>query len=72
MGIAQREAHASTESYFALYAGVRRFLDATIAEVRRTAVNSPLQRTAANRIKLAMVRIDREMQRRGGQAAMLL
>jgi len=102
LGITQREAQAYIESYFARYAGVRKFIDATIAEVRRTgvtrtlfgrerpipdinsrnpnargfaertAVNSPLQGTAADLIKLAMVRIDREMQRRGGQAAMLL
>jgi DNA polymerase I len=102
LGIPQREAQAYIESYFARYAGVRKFIDATIAEVRRTgvtrtllgrerpipdinsrnpnargfaertAVNSPLQGTAADLIKLAMVRIDREMERRGGQAAMLL
>jgi DNA polymerase-1 len=102
LGITQREAHVYIESYFARYAGVRKFIDATIAEVRRTgvtrtllgrerpipdinsrnpnargfaertAVNSPLQGTAADLIKLAMVRIDREMERRGGQAAMLL
>ena len=81
---------------------MRKFIDATIAEVRRTgvtrtlfgrerpipdinsrnpnargfaertAVNSPLQGTAADLIKLAMVRIDREMERRAGRAAMLL
>jgi DNA polymerase-1 len=102
LGITQREAQAYIESYFARYAGVRKFIDATIAEVRRTgvartllgrerpipdinsrnpnargfaertAVNSPLQGTAADLIKLAMVRIDREMERRGGRAAMLL
>ncbi len=102
LGITQREAQAYIESYFARYAGVRKFIDATIAEVRRTgvartllgrerpipdinsrnpnargfaertAVNSPLQGTAADLIKLAMVRIDREMERRAGRAAMLL
>ena len=102
LGIPQRDAQSYIESYFARYAGVRKFIDATIAGVRRTgvartllgrerpipdinsrnpnargfaertAVNSPLQGTAADLIKLAMVRIDREMQRRGGQAAMLL
>jgi DNA polymerase-1 len=102
LGISQREAQTYIENYFARYSGVRKFIDATIAEVRktgvtrtmfgrerpipdinsrnpnargfaeRTAVNSPLQGTAADLIKLAMVRIDNEMQRRGGQAAMLL
>ena len=38
----------------------------------RTAVNSPLQGTAADLIKLAMVRIDAAMQSAGYQSAMLL
>ncbi|HYP07572.1 MAG TPA: DNA polymerase I [Bryobacteraceae bacterium] len=38
----------------------------------RTAVNTPLQGTAADLIKMAMIRIDRELQRRGSQARMLL
>jgi DNA polymerase-1 len=38
----------------------------------RTAVNSPLQGTAADLIKLAMVRIDRELESRGCRTAMLL
>ncbi len=102
LGIPQREAQVYIENYFVRYAGVRKFIEATKAEVRRTgvtrtllgrqrpipdinsrnpaargfaertAVNSPLQGTAADLIKLAMVRIDRAMERRGGQAAMLL
>ena len=90
------------ENYFARYAGVRRFIDATIAEVRqtgvtrtlfgrerpipdinsrnpnargfaeRTAVNSPLQGTAADLIKLAMVRIDAALEAGGLPSAMLL
>jgi DNA polymerase-1 len=102
LGISQREAQTYIDNYFERYAGVRKFLDATIAEVRqtgvtrtlfgrerpipdinsrnpnargfaeRTAVNSPLQGTAADLIKLAMVRIDRELESRRGQAAMLL
>jgi DNA polymerase-1 len=102
LGIGQREAQAYIESYFARYVGVRKFIDATIADVRRTgvartlfnrerpipdmssrnpnargfaertAVNTPLQGTAADLIKLAMVRIDREMEKRTGGGAMLL
>jgi DNA polymerase-1 len=102
LGISQREAQTYIENYFARYAGVRKFIDATIAEVRRTgvtrtlfgrerpipdinsrnpnargfaertAVNSPLQGTAADLIKLAMVRIDRELEDRGCRTAMLL
>ena len=102
LGISQREAQTYIENYFARYAGVRKFIDATIAEVRRTgvtrtlfgrerpipdinsrnpnargfaertAVNSPLQGTAADLIKLAMVRIDHELESRGCRTAMLL
>jgi DNA polymerase-1 len=38
----------------------------------RTAVNTPLQGTAADLIKLAMIRIEEEIERRGFQAGMLL
>ncbi|HEY1203661.1 MAG: DNA polymerase I [Bryobacteraceae bacterium] len=38
----------------------------------RTAVNTPLQGTAADLIKLAMIRIEEEIERRGLQAGMLL
>jgi DNA polymerase-1 len=102
LSISQREAQTYIENYFERYAGVRKFIDATIAEVRqtgvtrtlfgrerpipdinsrnpnsrgfaeRTAVNSPLQGTAADLIKLAMVRIDRALQSGCKQAAMLL
>jgi DNA polymerase-1 len=100
LGISRAEAERYITSYFERYAGVRRFIDETIAEVRstgvtrtlfgrerpipdmnsrnpnsrgfaeRTAVNSPLQGTAADLIKLAMVRIDRALE--GSQSAMLL
>ena len=100
LGISRAEADKYIKNYFARYVGVRRWLDATIAEVRlsgvtktlfdrerpipdinsrnanargfaeRTAVNSPLQGTAADLIKLAMVRIDAALE--GSQSAMLL
>ena len=102
LGISRSEAEKYIKNYFARYAGVRKFIDATIAEVRqtgitrtlfgrerpipeingrnpsargfaeRTAVNSPLQGTAADLIKLAMVRIDAALQAGGYQSAMLL
>jgi len=102
LGISRSEAEKYIKNYFARYAGVRRFIDETIAEVRRTgvtrtlfgrerpipeingrnpsargfaertAVNSPLQGTAADLIKLAMVRIDAALSAGGYQAAMLL
>jgi DNA polymerase-1 len=102
LGIPRQEAERYIESYFERYAGVRRFIDETIAEVRRTgmtrtlfgrerpipdmntrnhnargfaertAVNTPLQGTAADLIKLAMIRIDAEIERGGWQSRMLL
>ena len=102
LGIPQREAQIYIDNYFERYAGVREFIEATKAEVRRTgvthtmfgrerpipdinsrnpnargfaertAVNSPLQGTAADLIKLAMIRIDRELQRGAFEGAMLL
>jgi DNA polymerase I len=100
LGIERKEAEVYIRAYFERYAGVRKFIDATIAKVRRdgfvssmfgrrrpipdmnsrnpnarnfaerTAVNTPLQGTAADLIKLAMIRIDERL--RGMQAKMLL
>jgi DNA polymerase-1 len=102
LGISRGEAEKYICNYFERYQGVRRFIDETIAEVRktgvtrtlfgrerpipdinsrnpnsrgfaeRTAVNSPLQGTAADLIKLAMVRIDRTLQSGGHRGVMLL
>lgn len=102
LGIPRGDAEKYIKNYFARYEGVRRFIDATIAEVRRTgvtrtlfgreraipdinsrnvnargfaertAVNSPLQGTAADLIKLAMVRIDAAVEAGGHRSAMLL
>ncbi len=102
LGISRGEAEKYIRNYFERYQGVRRFIDDTIAEVRktgvtrtlfgrerpipdinsrnpnsrgfaeRTAVNSPLQGTAADLIKLAMVRIDTALQSGGHRGVMLL
>jgi DNA polymerase-1 len=91
LGISRKEADAYIKAYFERYAGVKRFIDETIAKTRetgvartlfdrerpipdinsrnpnargfaeRTAVNSPIQGTAADLIKLAMVRIDKAL-----------
>jgi DNA polymerase-1 len=91
LGIPQSEAKVYIERYFERYAGVRTFIDKTIAETRstgsvrtmfgrmrpipdiesrnanqrgfaeRTAVNTPLQGTAADLIKLAMIAIDHKL-----------
>ena len=100
LGIDRKEAELYIRAYFERYAGVRRFIDMTIADVRRsgvvltmfgrrrpipdmnsrnvtarnfaerTAVNTPLQGTAADIIKLAMIRISEKL--RGKQTRMLL
>ncbi len=102
LGIPRTEAQGFIRSYFERYAGVKRFIDRQIGEVRRTgetrtllgrrrpipdinsrnpsargfaertAVNTPLQGSAADLIKLAMIRIDAEIERRRARTAMLL
>ncbi|HEX4164634.1 MAG TPA: DNA polymerase I [Bryobacteraceae bacterium] len=102
LGIERKEAELYIRRYFERYAGVREFIDRTIAEVRqtgvaktllgrrrpipdlqsrnpsarsfaeRTAVNTPLQGTAADLIKLAMIRIARLIEEKQMQARMLL
>jgi DNA polymerase-1 len=102
LGIPQKEAEKYIQNYFERYAGVKRFIEETKAEVRRTgvtrtlfgrerpipdinsrnpnargfaertAVNSPLQGTAADLIKLAMVRIDAALCAERRESAMLL
>ncbi len=91
LGISRKEAEEYIKSYFELYSGVKKFIQETIEEVRRTgvaktlfgrerpipdmhtrnpnmrsfaertAVNTPLQGTAADLIKIAMIRIDRDL-----------
>lgn len=100
--IDRKEAELYIRRYFERYAGVREFIDRTIAEVRqsgvsktllgrrrpipdmqsrnpaarsfaeRTAVNTPLQGTAADLIKLAMIRIARLLEAEKMQSRMLL
>jgi DNA polymerase-1 len=100
LGIERKEAEIYIRAYFERYAGVRRWLDQTVAEVRRTgvsvnmfgrrrpipdmqsrnpnarnfaertAVNTPLQGSAADLIKLAMIRIDQQLA--GMQTKMVL
>ncbi len=102
LGIDRKEAETYIKAYFERYAGVRRFIDATIANVRKTgfaltllgrkrpipdmhsrnanarsfaeriAVNTPLQGTAADLIKLAMIRIDAKLRDANLETKMLL
>ena len=100
--IPRKEAQRYIEGYFAAYAGVRTWLDRTIAEAHRTgyvttllgrrryipelsslndvdrqtgermAANTPIQGSAADLCKLAMLRIARELEAGGLRAKMLL
>jgi DNA polymerase I len=102
LGIEPGEAKKFIDAYFEKYAGVRKFIDATLEQARRdqkvktlfgrvrpmpdinsknanqrgfaerTAVNTPLQGTAADLIKLAMIRIDEEILKRGLKSRMTL
>jgi DNA polymerase-1 len=102
LGIDRKEAEVYIRNYFERYSGVKKFIDRTIEEVRktgvaktllgrerpipdmnarnpnarsfaeRTAVNTPLQGTAADLIKMAMIRIDRELTARKSEGRMLL
>jgi DNA polymerase-1 len=102
LGISRDEADHYIKGYFERYAGVRKWLDRTVAEVRgrgytltmhgrrrpipdiqstnlnarnfaeRTAVNTPLQGTASDLIKLAMIQIDADLREAGMKSRMLL
>jgi DNA polymerase-1 len=102
LGITQDEAKMFIQQYFERFAGVRRWLDATVEEARqrgyvetlfgrrryitelkdknfnirafgeRTATNSPLQGSAADLIKIAMIRIHAALPAAGIKARMLL
>jgi DNA polymerase-1 len=102
LGISQEEAREFIAEYFARFAGVRAWLDRTVAEARargyvetlfgrrryipelkdrnfnmrafgeRTATNSPLQGSAADLIKIAMIRIERACRAQDAGTRMLL
>ena len=100
--IEHADAKTFIETYFVRFAGVRTFLDSTVATAKergyvetilgrrryipeladrnfnirafgeRTAQNSPIQGSAADLIKVAMINVHREMQAKRLQAKMLL
>ncbi|MBP1684854.1 MAG: polA [Deltaproteobacteria bacterium] len=102
LGVPQEQAEHYIASYFARYAGVRRYLDKvrttaqrqgyvvtllgrrrTLPDItsphrgvaqaaERTAINTPIQGSAADLIKVAMVAIHRRLQREQLRTAMLL
>ena len=100
--IEHAEAKQFIETYFERFAGIRTFLDSTVAQAKqrgyvetifkrrryipelqdrnfnirafgeRTAQNSPIQGSAADLIKVAMIRIHESLHREGLRATMLL
>jgi DNA polymerase-1 len=102
LGIPQEEARQFIATYFERFAGVRRFLDATVARAgetgyvetllgrrryvpelkdrnrsvrafgERTAMNSPMQGSAADLIKVAMIRLAAALREAGLESGMLL
>jgi DNA polymerase-1 len=102
LNIDQKVARTYIETYYQRYAGIKRFIDETLDQVRRTgsvstyfgrirpipdiqsrnpnmrgfaertAINTPLQGTAADLIKLAMIALDREITRRSLKSRMTL
>ena len=102
LGITQDDARRFIEQYFTRFAGVRTWLDRTVAAARergyvetlfgrrryipelkdrnfnirafgeRTATNSPLQGSAADLIKIAMIRIAGALRERGLASRMIL
>jgi len=100
--ISQKMAQTYIDHYFARYQGVKRFMDQTIAEARkssststllgrirllpdinssnhiirqaaeRTAINTPIQGSAADLIKVAMIKVDEALREKKLESAMLL
>ena len=102
LGIPMAEARQMIDRYFEVYPGVRRYLDQTVAEARRTgyattmfgrkrpipeiraknpsqrgfgertAMNHPMQGSAADIIKLAMIQVPRRLREAGLSAHLIL
>ena len=102
LGISRKMAKIYIDNYFARYKGVKRFVDQTISDARktqktstllgrirllpdinssnkvvrefaeRTAINTPVQGTAADLIKLAMIRVNAAFREGGLNSEMLL
>lgn len=102
LSISRKEAQEYIEQYFATYPGVKKFLDALVAEAKETgsvttmfgrkrpipelkssnfmqrsfgervAMNSPIQGTAADIIKIAMIRVDKRLRESNLQSRLIL
>jgi len=102
LNISRKMAGTYIDNYFSRYAGVKRFIDTTIAQTRETgetftlfgrkrklpdinasnanqrhfaeraAINTPIQGSAADLIKLAMIRMAEVLEEKGMQSKMIL
>ena len=102
LGISRNEAQKIIENYFEKYAGIKNYIDETVAITRergyastllgrrryfptinasnrglrtaaeRAAINMPIQGTAADMMKLAMIRVHNRMKKEGLQSLMML
>ncbi len=102
LSIPRGEARELIDGYFALYGGVKRYMESSISDAKskgyvetifgrrryladinssngtvrglaeRNAINAPIQGSAADIMKLAMIGVHGELQRRGLEARMLL
>lgn len=102
LGISRGEAQDIINNYFEKYAGIKRYIDETVASTRdrgyattvlgrrryfptimsnnrglrtaaeRAAINMPIQGTAADMMKLAMVRVHDRMRREGCSSLLML
>lgn len=102
IGVSRQEAKEMIETYFSNFAGVKNWIDNTIANAKkdgfvstllnrrrylpdinsrlfnlrsfaeRTATNSPIQGSAADLIKLAMIKVDEEIKKNNLKTQMLL
>lgn len=102
LGISRKEAQTFIDRYFALFSGIKEFMDNIVHQARkdgyvttllgrrrplpdisssnrvqrefaeRTAINTPIQGTAADIIKLAMLRVSKELDRLQLQTRLLL
>jgi DNA polymerase I len=102
LNISRKEAGIFIERYFALFSGVKRYMEEIVLQARdkgyvttllnrrrslpdikspnrisrefaeRTAINTPIQGTAADIIKLAMLRVDQQLRATGLAARLLL
>ena len=66
LSISRKEAAQYIEHYFESYPGIKTFLDKCVA------MNAPIQGTAADIIKIAMIHVNEELKKRNLKSRMIL